>query len=136
MGIDTMSLAAPGGDVELAALAIARGVPPGKFIDGLGVERIAVARAHEDPVALAATAARRLVTTADTDPTTIGPCVVGSGRAVDHPSQWPPTCIGCSACPRSAGCSRSSTRDSAALPGCSPRSTGSRPVAGPATHQK
>jgi hypothetical protein len=53
MGIDAMSLAAPEGDVELAALAVARGVPPGKF------------------------------TTADTDPMTIGPCVVGTGSAVD-----------------------------------------------------
>src|SRR3954452_9676595 len=84
MGIDTMSLAAPGGDVELADLAVARGVPPGKFIDGLGVERMAVARAHEDPVALAATAARRLFTTADIDPSTIGMCVVGTESAVDH----------------------------------------------------
>jgi hydroxymethylglutaryl-CoA synthase len=84
MGMDAMSLAVPDGHVELAALAVARGVPPGKFIDGLGVERMAVARAHEDPVALAATAARRLFTTADIDPTTIGPCVVGTGSAVDH----------------------------------------------------
>jgi hydroxymethylglutaryl-CoA synthase len=70
MGMDARSLAVPEGHVELAALAVACGVPPGKFIDGLGVERMAVARAHEDPVALAATAARRLFTTADIDPTT------------------------------------------------------------------
>ena len=84
IGIDAISLAVPEGYVELADLAVARGVPPGKFIDGLGVERMAVARAHEDPVALAATAARRLFTTADIDPATIGLCVVGTESAVDH----------------------------------------------------
>ena len=46
MGMDARSLGVPEGHVELAALAVARGVPPGKFIDGLGVERMAVARTH------------------------------------------------------------------------------------------
>jgi hydroxymethylglutaryl-CoA synthase len=59
-------------------------VPPGKFIDGLGVERMTVARSHEDPVALAATAARRLFATSGVDPATIGLCVVGTESAVDH----------------------------------------------------
>jgi hydroxymethylglutaryl-CoA synthase len=84
VGIDAISLAVPEGYIELADLATARGVPPGKFIEGLGVERMAVARAHEDPVALAATAARRLFATADIDPKTIGLCVVGTESAVDH----------------------------------------------------
>lgn len=84
MGIDAMPLAGPEAHVELAALAVTRGAPPGKFIEGLGVERMAVARAHDDPVAPAATAARRRFTTADIDPTTIGPRVVRTGSAVDH----------------------------------------------------
>jgi hydroxymethylglutaryl-CoA synthase len=74
----------PEGYLDLADLAAARGVPAGKFVDGLGVTRMSVARAHEDPVALGATAARRLFTTANVDPSTIGLCVVGTETAVDH----------------------------------------------------
>lgn len=84
MGRGVRSLTIPEGHVELAALAATRGVPPGKFIDGPGVARMAVARAHDDPVALAATAARRRFTTADIDPTTIKLRVVRTGSAVDH----------------------------------------------------
>lgn len=84
IGRDARSLTVPEGHVERAALAVTRGVPPGKLVDGLGVECMAVARAHGDPVALAATAARRRFTTADTDLTTIGLCVVRTGSAVNH----------------------------------------------------
>ena len=84
IGIDAIALAFPEGYLDLAELAVARGVPPSKFIDGLGVERMAVARSHEDPVALAATAARRLFATAGIDPSTIALCVVGTESAVDH----------------------------------------------------
>lgn len=48
------------------------------------VDLAAFAHAHEDPAALAPTAARRLFTTADIAPTMIGPCGVGTGSAVDH----------------------------------------------------
>ncbi len=84
IGIDAIALAVPAGYLELADLAAARGVPAGKFVEGLGVERMAVAQAHEDPVALGANAARRLFTTANIDPSTIGLCVVGTETAVDH----------------------------------------------------
>ena len=84
IGIDAIALAVPEGYLDLADLADARGVPAGKYVDGLGVQRMAVARQHEDPVALAATAARRLFTTANVDPSTIGLCVVGTETAVDH----------------------------------------------------
>jgi hydroxymethylglutaryl-CoA synthase len=84
IGIDALALAVPEGYLELADLAAARGVPAGKYVDGLGVSRMSVARAHEDPVALAATAARRLFATASIDPGTIGLCVVGTETAVDH----------------------------------------------------
>jgi hydroxymethylglutaryl-CoA synthase len=84
IGIDAIALAVPEGYLDLADLATARGVPAGKFTDGLGVSRMSVARAHEDPVALAATAARRLFATASIDPATIGLCVVGTETAVDH----------------------------------------------------
>lgn len=84
LGIDAIALAVPDGYLALADLAEARGVAPGKYIDGLGVERMMVAQAHEDPVALAATAARRVLARAGVDPSTIGLCVVGTESAVDH----------------------------------------------------
>jgi hydroxymethylglutaryl-CoA synthase len=84
IGIDAIALAVPEGFLDLADLAAARGVPAGKYVDGLGVSRMSVARAHEDPVALAAKAARRLFATSKVDPSTIGLCVVGTETAVDH----------------------------------------------------
>jgi hydroxymethylglutaryl-CoA synthase len=84
IGIDAIALAVPEGYLDLADLAAARGVPATKFTEGLGVSQMAVARAHEDPVALGATAARRLFATAGVDPATIGLCVVGTETAVDH----------------------------------------------------
>src|ERR1700743_1073983 len=84
IGIDAIALAVPEGYLDLADLAAARGVPAGKYVEGLGLERMSVARAHEDPVALGATAARRVLTTAGIDPSTIGLCVVGTETAVDH----------------------------------------------------
>ena len=62
IGIDAIALAVPQGYVELSELAEARGVPPGKYVEGLGVRRMAVAQRWEDPVALAANAARRSAT--------------------------------------------------------------------------
>jgi hydroxymethylglutaryl-CoA synthase len=84
IGIDAIALAVPEGYLDLADLAAARGVAPAKFTDGLGVVRMAVARAHEDPVALAANAARRLFATSGVDPARVGLCVVGTETAVDH----------------------------------------------------
>ncbi len=84
IGIDAIALAVPEGYLDLADLAAARGVPAGKYVEGLGVSRMSVARQHEDPVALGATAARRVLTTAGIDPSTIGLCVVGTETAVDH----------------------------------------------------
>src|SRR5437763_12438151 len=45
---------------------------------------MSVARAHEDAVALAANAARRLFATAGIEPGRIGLCIVGTETAVDH----------------------------------------------------
>jgi hydroxymethylglutaryl-CoA synthase len=84
IGIDAIALAVPQGYIELSELAEARGVPPGKYVEGLGVRRMAVAQRWEDPVALAANAARRLFATSGQDPTRVGLCVVGTETAVDH----------------------------------------------------
>lgn len=84
IGLDAIAIAVPEGYLELRELAEARGVPPAKYVEGLGVVRMAVAAAHEDPVALAADAVRRLFRTAAIDPSSIGLCVVGTETAVDH----------------------------------------------------
>ncbi len=84
IGIDALALAVPNGYLELSDLAAARGVPAGKFVEGLGVRQMAIAAAHEDPVALAANAARRLLAQSGRDPSEIGLCIVGTETAVDH----------------------------------------------------
>jgi len=84
IGIDAIALAVPEGYLELAELAGVRGVEPGKYVNGLGVKQMAVARAHEDPVALATNAARRVMKLGNIDPATIGMCIVGTETAVDH----------------------------------------------------
>lgn len=84
IGIDAIALSVPEGYLELAELAGVRGVAPGKYVDGLGVRLMSVARAHEDPVALASNAARRVLKQSGVDPSTIGLCIVGSETGVDH----------------------------------------------------
>jgi hydroxymethylglutaryl-CoA synthase len=84
IGIDALAIAVPQGYLELEDLARARDVPPGKYVDGLGVRRMAVAQPWEDAVALGANAARRLFATTGADPRRVGLCVVGTETAVDH----------------------------------------------------
>jgi hydroxymethylglutaryl-CoA synthase len=84
IGIDSIALAAPQGYLDLGDLAEARGVPPGKYVEGLGVRRMAVAQPWEDPVALAANAASRLLSEPAIDRERIGLCIVGTETAVDH----------------------------------------------------
>lgn len=84
VGIDAIALAVPHGYVDLSELAAARGVDPAKYTAGLDVHQMAVAAAHEDPVALAANAARRVFEVSGRSPDDIGLCVVGTETAVDH----------------------------------------------------
>ena len=84
VGIDALALALPEAYLDLTALAAARGVLPGKYLDGLGVQRMAIAAPHEDPVALGANAARRLFATSGADPAQVGLLVTGTETAVDH----------------------------------------------------
>jgi hydroxymethylglutaryl-CoA synthase len=84
VGIDAVGIAVPQCYLDLADLAEARGVPPSKYVEGLGVRRMAVAAPWEDPVALAVNAARRLFASAGADPEQVGLCVVGTETAVDH----------------------------------------------------
>src|SRR5260370_17157511 len=89
VGIDAVAVAVPESYLELADLARARSVPEGKYLEGLGVQRMSIAGPHEDPVALAANAARRLFATSGAEASRIGLCVVGTATASAHSNPSP-----------------------------------------------
>ena len=82
VGIEALGLAVPDTYLEMTDLARARDVDPAKFLDGLGVQQMAVPAAHEDTVTLAARAARMALE--GVDRAEVGLCVVGTETAVDH----------------------------------------------------
>jgi hydroxymethylglutaryl-CoA synthase len=84
VGIEALAIAAPRRYVDIEDLARARGVDPAKYTSGLGAREMAVADPGEDSVALAATAAARVLRTNDVDPARIGMLVVGTETGVDH----------------------------------------------------
>ena len=84
VGIEAIAVAVPERYLALEDLAVARGVEPAKYTAGLGGREMAVADPGEDSVALAATAARRLLTQYDIDPNRIGMLAVGTETGVDH----------------------------------------------------
>lgn len=84
VGIEAMAVAVPRRYLAIEDLAAARGVAPAKYTVGLGAREMAVADPGEDTVALAATAAARLLRTHGVDPARIGMLVVGTETAVDH----------------------------------------------------
>src|SRR5512143_1605945 len=83
-GLESLGVAVPPTYVELAELAKARGVAPGKYVEGLGVSRMAVPPVDEDTVTLAARAARMALESAGCSPEEVGMLVVGTETAVDH----------------------------------------------------
>ncbi len=83
-GLESLGIAVPPTYVELAELAKARGVAPGKYVDGLGVTRMAVPQVEEDTVTLAARAARMAMEAAGCTADDVGMLVVGTETAVDH----------------------------------------------------
>lgn len=84
VGIEAMGLAVPRRYLAIEDLAVARGVAPAKYTVGLGAREMAVADGGEDTVALAATAAARLLRSHAVDPARIGMLVVGTETGVDH----------------------------------------------------
>jgi hydroxymethylglutaryl-CoA synthase len=84
VGIEALAVALPRRTLHLEDLARARGVDPAKYIGGLGVREMAVTDPGEDTVALAATAARRLIESNQIDPASIGMLAVGTETGVDH----------------------------------------------------
>ncbi|WP_257454873.1 hydroxymethylglutaryl-CoA synthase [Archangium lipolyticum] len=83
-GLESIGIAVPSTYVELAELAKARGVAPGKYVDGLGVTRMAVPQVDEDTVTLAARAARMALDAAGCSAEDVAMLVVGTETAVDH----------------------------------------------------
>lgn len=84
VGIEALSVAVPKRHVALEDLASARGVPAAKLTVGLGGREMAVPDPGEDTVALAATAASRLLHDHKIDRSRIGMVVVGTESGVDH----------------------------------------------------
>ncbi len=84
VGIEALAIAVPRRYVDIEDLARARGVDPAKYTSGLGAKEMAVADPGEDSVALAATAAARLLRNNDVDPARLGMLVVGTETGVDH----------------------------------------------------
>lgn len=84
VGVESLGVSVPRTYLELTELALARGVAPGKYLEGLGVRRMAIPSLTEDTVTLAADAARRALAAAGTSPESIGMLVVGTETAVDH----------------------------------------------------
>ncbi|NMO21274.1 hydroxymethylglutaryl-CoA synthase [Pyxidicoccus fallax] len=83
-GLEGIGIAVPTTYVELSELAVARGVAPGKYVEGLGVTRMCVPLEDEDTVTLAARAARMALQSAGCPPEQVGMLVVGTETAVDH----------------------------------------------------
>jgi hydroxymethylglutaryl-CoA synthase len=84
VGIEALAIALPRRYLPLEELAKARGVDADKYLKGLGVREMAVPDPGEDTVALAATAARRLLANTQIDPNRIGMVIVGTETGVDH----------------------------------------------------
>ena len=84
VGIEALGIALPRRYLPLEELAAARGIEAAKYAIGLGAREMAVADPGEDSVALAATAAARLLAANEVDVASIGMLVVGTETGVDH----------------------------------------------------
>ncbi|MET0402760.1 MAG: hydroxymethylglutaryl-CoA synthase [Cystobacter sp.] len=84
VGIEALAIAVPRRFVDIEELARARGVDPAKYTSGLGAKEMAVADPGEDSVALAASAAARLIQQQNVDVSRVGMLVVGTETGVDH----------------------------------------------------
>ncbi len=84
VGIEAIAVAVPQRYLAIEDLAAARGVAPAKYTIGLGAREMAVADPSEDTVALAATAAARLLRNQNVDRSQIGMLIVGTETGVDH----------------------------------------------------
>ena len=83
-GIDALAFAGPAHYIDLARLAEARNVDPGKFLHGLGQKRMAIASPCEDTVTMAVDAGAAALQRFDIDPASIGTLIVGTETGIDH----------------------------------------------------
>ncbi|HEY0483059.1 MAG TPA: hydroxymethylglutaryl-CoA synthase [Kofleriaceae bacterium] len=84
IGIHALGVAIPRRYIDMEDLAHARGVPPDKYLHGLGAREMAIAEPGEDTVALAALAARRALAASEISRQRLGMLVVGTETGVDH----------------------------------------------------
>lgn len=83
-GIDALGFAVPDSFLALEDLAVARGVPPEKYLEGIGTLAMAVPGPEDDTVTLATRAAADALARGNVDPSEIGMLIVGTETAVDH----------------------------------------------------
>lgn len=81
IGIDRLGLYSPNYYVDLAELAVARGVDPNKFIIGIGQSEQAVPPAAEDVVTIGANAASEFID--DIDKSQLGLVILGTETGID-----------------------------------------------------
>lgn len=84
VGIDAIGVAVPRTYVDLAELAAARGVAPGKYLEGLGTQRMSMPEEGDDTVTLAVQACEHALAQTSLTKADIGLCIVGTETAVDH----------------------------------------------------
>jgi hydroxymethylglutaryl-CoA synthase len=77
-----MGVAVPRRYISIEDLAVARGIDPAKYTQGLGAREMAIAEPGEDTVALAALAGKRALDAAGN--VELGMLVVGTETGVDH----------------------------------------------------
>lgn len=83
-GIDALAFACPKAYIDLEDLALARGVDPAKFTQGLGQRKMAIASPVEDTVTMAVEAGDQALKHFDIDPNSIGTLIVGTETGIDH----------------------------------------------------
>jgi hydroxymethylglutaryl-CoA synthase len=84
VGIDHIAVYTPAQYLDATELAIARGVDPKKYVEGIGISQIAVPPPDEDVVVLAANAGLKALREADVSPEDIGFLVIGTESAEDR----------------------------------------------------
>jgi len=85
VGIDDLAVYVPGLYLPLEGeFSRSRGIDPGKLIKGIGIERMAVADAHEDAATMAAMSLLQLMKRSGLQPEQIGKIYVGTESSADE----------------------------------------------------
>jgi len=84
VGIDDMALYVPKLYVDSKDFAKARGIDPHKLENGIGIKKMAIVDANQDPACMAANACLKLMQKNDLKPTDIGRMYVATESALDE----------------------------------------------------